>query len=199
MAKGKYTELVKRAEDGTITSAELDMVAKELQDVSDVRDIPMLLIVLGAAHEKGMPYLAIVESFLDNSDDLIANTALEVLARYWHLAANYRDLILKLMMGIPSDEHRARKVQAIGVTGMYLHSHTDPEVLRALLTLFEMPETDALTRWFAYEELVKAMHGDWIKLLHTSVREPDKTKLMNPSIIERAKKRLAKEEAKQKS
>jgi hypothetical protein len=187
------------ASEGQITRRHLDAVASQLalsDHSTDARYVLAMLSILGDAPDFG--YAPIVEPFLYSDNTTIAESAMTVLCLSWAITEPYAELILKWMMGMPSDTMGTSRVTALQVAGQHLLEHSYPAMLEDLIQIFENKNNDNVDRSTAYEALVRAMRGVAASnavFIASRYGQLPVDSFADLGIIQSAKKRLAREEA----
>lgn len=180
----KYQWLLKQAKYGQLSVQEIAEVAAELQKERPETLRYSLLHILGKAGDTS--YRSLVEQFLEcREDPMLSKMALRTLCDYWHFTDEYRDTLLRFVRGVSwDDEQHVRRV-AIQIAGEYLIDHSDTEMLRELLSIYEDSQEDKSMRDWTYQALSRAMGRDFRQILITNKRDP--------AVLIEAKNRLAQE------
>lgn len=196
MSDYNFTDILRRGKVIPLAPAELDLVAAELHKPNPEADPYSLLHILGRGEDAS--YKESVEPYLAGPDSMLAAKALLVLCADWGLAADYKKQLLAFMRGVAWDEDDDCWGSATLITGKYLSGHSDPELLRALIREFEANApgengADKLRRWTAYIALADAMLKDRKTVFFAPI-DADIEPLIDPSVLEEAKERLASDE-----
>src|SRR6476620_1414928 len=85
MPEQLYEDILERIRLGKVTKGDLDLIADELKDPNFESDLCGLLDLLGEANDLALPYKPLVEGFLNNQRQIIADKALRVLTMSWGL------------------------------------------------------------------------------------------------------------------
>ena len=123
-----------------------------LQQPPAGQSLGLLIRTLGYAHS-GIKYKYVLEQLLDGSDFSAAHMALYVLCNYWDLTTQYIPQIISFLRG----EKGYIEYFVCPIAGTYLASHTEPELLDAMIQLAESNK-GILEVQDAYEALYTALH-----------------------------------------
>jgi hypothetical protein len=170
-----------------LSDAEVDSVANELASGTAAEPYSSLLLIgrASAIRHKGL-----VEEFLDRHDDpMLVRLALQILCRFWDLTSEYQDLVATLMKGADWDDDDDVRQMANSIAGEYLRGHQHQEMLSELVRTVEDGRETQELRADSYLSLARAMGKEWNELPKVS-RLPPLEKLIDPEIIEHAKRRL---------
>jgi hypothetical protein len=149
-------DLVRRANEGAVTSKESDRVAAILSADEGGNHTYRLLYVIG---ESGaLPHEQLVASFLEyRKDPFVARLALEILCSFWHLTDRYVDQVERFLKGVEWDDEGDVRQIAITSAGEFLRDRRHSELLKALLALGSPQNEDALERRIAVEAIARAL------------------------------------------
>ncbi|HET7035762.1 MAG TPA: hypothetical protein VFI42_08800 [Thermomicrobiaceae bacterium] len=140
-------------------------------------------------------YRPLLETFLDDgSDPMMARLALQIMCDDWGYAADCREFLLRFIHGVVWDAEDDVRQIAILLTGRYLRSHRDPELLAVLIRIFEDQRGDDLVRQDAYLALADAVGRSW-KELPSAAREFNVDTDTDPRVLVEAKQRLERAES----
>jgi hypothetical protein len=186
-----YNDLLERAKWDSLSDAEIDQVAKEIQKPMPEADTYTLLHILGKS--QATRYRRLVERYLESdTDPMLAKLAMQILCSYWDEASHYLDQITRFVQGVAWDEDDDCQLAAVSIAGEYLRTKHDPVLLYLLLELFEREAEDQLIREAAYGALARAMGREYSEI-PSAAKEFDLKADIDTSIIERAKSRLSQE------
>lgn len=147
--------LVSRAKAGTITDRELSTVADRLADNPE-SDVYELLYVLTRSGVRS--YEGIVARFLDyRSDPMVARLALQSLCTFWGLTERYIDTVREFLRGVDWDVFGEVRQVAITAAGEFLSEHRRDDLLRELLRLSGVENSDTIERRIAVEALARSL------------------------------------------
>ena len=186
----KYDALLERLKEGGLTEGEVSAVAEELRKQLPETDKYTLLYIVGRAG--GPAYRGLVENHLQGPDDMLARLALWILCWYWQLTADYTTQLITFIRGVAWDGLEECRRAATSIAGEYLRTHTHPDLLHALVEIYENGNEEGSLRLNAYYAIADAMGRDWHGL--PPVHDPlDLDFEADPSLIEEAKDRLLQE------
>jgi len=186
-----YNDLLERAKWGSLSDAEIDHVANEIQKPMFEANAYTLLHILGKS--QATRYRHLVEQYLENdSDPMLAKLALQILCTTWGESSHYLEQITRFVQGVAWDEDDDCQLAAVSIAGEYLRTKHDPVLLYLLLELFEREMEDHLLREAAYGALARAMGREYSEI-PSAAKEFDLKADIDTSIIERAKSRLSQE------
>jgi hypothetical protein len=177
---------LEKAKSGKISSAEIQAVAQELGDPLSEVDRYTLLHILGKAEAKS--FADVVERYVDYQDDpMVARLALQVLCTYWGYGSRYLRHLIAFVRGVPWDTEDEVRLAATSIAGEFLRSTREPELLKALIEVYEDEGANQTARETAYLALGRAMGLGWDELPPAS-RHFDLATQTKPSVIETAKR-----------
>lgn len=137
----KYKRLRAKAQNHTITRAELDDVVAELQDPDHETDPLTLLPILAALEtEMTLPYLLPMAAFFKGPDWWAAREALCYVCLRYTYSSPYMKEILHLMKGVPWDWNDEVRTMAITVAAAHCERQMDAELFRELINIAEHEE-----------------------------------------------------------
>jgi len=181
------SELLKRAQWGKITDAELSEVVRMIASERN-GDLYTLIQILGRA---GSPkYRTIVEPYLhDVGNSQISALALKVLCRWWGLTREYKGELVRFLNGVDWDVDGYVRLQAIGLVGEYLQENSDKELLQIIYNIFSNNGERLLIRSAAYFALCRSE-----KIVSRDLRPSsllvDFSKEINREVLERVERKL---------
>lgn len=153
-------ELLEKAKDGRLSTAEAAQVAGALAAAASTYDRYTLLHILGRG--EATSYRSLVETFLESAEDpMLAAIALKTLCSYWGLTSQYLPTVLRFAKGVAWDNEDEVRLVAIGVIGEYLRSANDREALQLLIDILTAPEQRAVIHRTAHESLARAAGRSW--------------------------------------
>lgn len=149
-------DLVERAKAEQVSSEEIEKIANALPGSAGTDTYRLLYVLLRMRARK---YEDLIAGFISYpSDAQVAALALSNLCVQWGLAGRYRDRIIEAIDGIGWDDFGELKQSAISAAGEYLTSTSDSLLLKKLIDIAMLYETDLSGR-FAIEALARAL-GD---------------------------------------
>src|SRR6476620_12304879 len=158
-APDRYEELLEQVKHGPLQRDDVEAIAAELQKPWPDTDRYTLVYLLGRGGDASYKWL--VEPYLEGSDDMLARLALWVLCYYWGLTSEYTEQLLRFMRGVRWDHQEQCRLAAIAITGDYLATASDPQLLRQLVTTCENKGEDQIIRAHAYLALATALGLDY--------------------------------------
>ncbi|MBA2367848.1 MAG: hypothetical protein H0V82_02350 [Candidatus Protochlamydia sp.] len=148
-----YNELLEEAKLGKISTNEINYVAQKLNEKSESNYT--LIHILGKA--KAIQYRNLIEPFLNYPDDpLVSKIALQCLCTYWDLTNEFSEELKIFIRGEDWDDFDDVRLTAIGISGEYLRSTSNKDLLHVLVDVFENLETSPLIKRAENPELVRS-------------------------------------------
>ncbi len=146
--------LIGKANQGLLSARELQQVVEVL--VSGGNEDPYTaMLVIGRAG--AIQHRSLVEKYLKcREDPMLARLALQILCRYWGLAAEYIGEIEQFVRKVDWDEDEDVRVMAIDCAGPFLAENKLPRLLSLLLQIYRDDREDQITREAAYCSLALA-------------------------------------------
>lgn len=180
--------LIAKAEQGKLSTGELQQIAQEL--ISGDADPYEALLVIGRAG--AMQYRSVVDGYLQFHDDpMLARLALQVLCRYWGLAGEYLEEIICFVRKVDWDEDDDIRLMAIDCAGSLLVEQRSSRLLSLLLQIFRDHSERQIVREAAYCSLALAT-GKRLDELPTASRHFDLEHDVDASVIVLAEEILKK-------
>lgn len=183
-----YDELLERAKQGHLSSHEVSEVAAELAGGAPATDRYTLLHILGRSGDTA--YRPLVESFLIcKADPMLSRLALQILCDYWGYSELYLERVREFVNGVSWDTEEDVRQIAIAIVGEYLRAHSEPALLRELLTIFENEGESQSMREAAYFALSRATGREWTQIPPAS-RPLDLATGTDESVLKEVNRRL---------
>jgi hypothetical protein len=158
------------------TDEEIEWVSNELSQTTNRRRLGRLISILKYAYRpENIPSLA---RFLRGPSESLACEVLWIFNGLDAISEYAHDFIA-LMRGLPWDDLGSCQRLAIDCVGEYLHSHSDPRLLRELVNIYE---SDMFPESVRSETLYAFRHVAGVN------------DLTDDEVVERAKERLMREE-----
>lgn len=171
-----------------LSRAEIDAVAMELQELEPEAEPYVLLLTLGRAF--ATDHRELVESFLVSPEDpMLARAALSVLCDAWDMASEYVTVVAAFIEGVGWDEEGQVRGMALSKAGEYLRDHDDAELLGLLLSAFDDPDEDPVSKQGVYFALARAVGRDWNEI-PSAADELDFESDVDPLVLDEARERL---------
>jgi hypothetical protein len=188
------SELLEQAKRGKLSPNEIDYVAQQLVENTDNRYT--LIHILGRA--EAIKYRNLIEPFLHYPDDpLVSEIALKSLCTYWGLSEQYVDELKMFIKGVEWDDFDDVRMAAISISGEYLRSASNAELLHTLIDVFENLETSTLLksaenpeliRSCAYSAIARAMGREYDQIPNTTkISQQMQQNTLDLLLIEQAK------------
>ena len=183
-------ELVIRAKDGDITSAELKEVAAIIKrDEGGDLTYRLLYVLL---RSRSVEHEDIIAGFVQyERDPQVASLVLHTLVSQWRLGARYRNALLGAMSGFSWDEDNDVKIGAVTAAGEYLRESHDPEVLASIIKIARTNDPMDPIGQAAVEGLSRALGDDHLASL--APKDSNERAMWIDRILERAVFRLTTE------
>ncbi len=162
-----YDDLLLQAKNGSISQADVDAVARQLEaDTSEV-DVYTLLHILGRSNARR--HRPLVEKYLYNHDDpMLARLGLQILCSWWDETPKYLEPLRAFAMGVAQDPDNDARLVALGIAGEHLRGHDDPELANIVVRAFEDVREDRNVREAAYRAIARAGGLDWSEVPPTA-------------------------------
>jgi hypothetical protein len=199
--KKYYDGLLERAKWEFISDREIGVVAQELETTTD-RFPYTLLHILGRGVEQSIArggklpqsYINIVERYLHGQDDDLAKLAWWILTIWWDIPERYVPEMFEFIRG-PVWEPQEARWAALRGAGHYLSTHSNAELLEAIIKVFENVAEDTYVRAYAYVTLAKLMGYavDYTPGFYPGSIDPDY--VPDSTVLPNAKARLAREQS----
>jgi len=199
--KKHYDDLLERAKWEFISDREIGMVAQELKTTQD-KSPYTLLHILGRGVEQSIArggklpqlYIDIVERYLHGQDDQLVRLAWWILTIWWDMPERYVPEMFEFIRG-PAWEPQEARWAALRGAGHYLSTHSNAELLEAIIKVFENTEEDTYIRAYAYQTLAEVLGCEVVHMpgFHSGSIDPD-----NPpdtTVLSKAKERVAREQS----
>lgn len=171
--------LVAKATQGRLSARELQQVAQGL--TSGNADPYEALLVIGRANAK--QHRSLVDRYLQYREDpMLARLALQVLCRYWGLAAEYQEALEQFVRKVDWDEDDDVRLMAIDCAGPFLAENKAPRLLSLLLQVFHDDSERQIVREAAYCSLALAA-GKRLEELPAASRHFDLERDVDRSVI----------------
>jgi hypothetical protein len=173
------SKLVARATQGRLSARELEQVAQGL--TSGNADPYEALLVIGRANAK--QHRGLVDRYLQYREDpMLARLALQILCRYWGLAAEYQETLEQFARKVDWDTDDDVRLMAIDCAGPLLAENKAPGLLSLLLQVFHDDTERQIVREAAYCSLALAA-GKRLEELPASSRHFDLEHDVDRSVI----------------
>ncbi len=194
MTKKNYNELLEEEKSRKISQDELKHVAQQLNENSESKYT--LIHILGRA--KAIHYRNLIEPFLNYPDDpLVSKIALQCLCTYWDLTNEYIEELKMFINGVDWDDFDDVRLTAISISGEYLRSTSNVELLHTLVDVFEnlenstqikSAENPELVRSCVYYAIARAMGKNYDEIPNTDkIINQMQINSLDLSLIEQAK------------
>jgi hypothetical protein len=181
--------LLDRARAGALSSIDLNELVQRAAVTENIADKERILRIIGLSYNTA--YRPFIEGYLSGDSDTLANIALDILCTDWGDTQRYRDVVLRMLRGVPWDRFELIRQTAASIAGEYLRMLFDAEMLGELVRILEDEREMKSMRQSAYVALARSIGADWKPLLILLGQQFDPDSADIEHVLNAAKKRLA--------
>lgn len=188
MTSAEVGHLLRRARDGVASRDDAARAAELLETEAPTADTYDLLFVIGKANAK--EFRPLVQRFLDSpSDPMLARISLQILCSWWRDYERCLEPMIGFVRGVDWDLSDGGYVRLVASTaaGEYLQGHTDPDLTRALLEVFDDRDASDIALETAYQALARSLGRSWKQV--SSVSHRDWQRHIDADLIMEARRR----------
>ncbi len=151
----KLTALVRKAENGELTIDEARFIASDFSNGNETYQRIFALGLSGFTE-----FIPLLEKYVFDTKHLTTAAEALIFLFIHYRRAEYKDVVLRFMAGVPWDDEDELKRAATYIAGQFLSKNKDKDLLRSLIRTYET-STEPGTKGAAAENLLRSAGIPW--------------------------------------